>query len=135
MSAITKNETIEAIRKLLVTCADDDWDGEFSSGIFTESAERAIALVRSLPGDIESPFAYCDPDGCVELEWAPTFNHRVVVSVDCDPHHTLLVAFVFPTRSGNAVLHYDKSDPAFPESIIKMIREVYPAPTTRGEGT
>ena len=64
-----QNQCIEAIQSLLITAGSQNWDDEGADPVTRGAVEAALKVVKELPGDIEPPEIFADPEGNIEFDW------------------------------------------------------------------
>jgi hypothetical protein len=99
------------------TVPDDD-----QSAIPAGAIDRALRLVKSLPGDIPVPDVAIDPDGAISLDWV---GSRVrVFSMSVGDSDRVAYAWINSSDRGSGVVRFTG---ILPEALLLQIRDTVAA--------
>lgn len=74
-------ECKRAIRDLLNTAGEQNWDGADADPVLEDTVEFALGLVGKLPSDLGIPEISADPEGNIEFDWHLDNGTMLTVSI------------------------------------------------------
>lgn len=115
-----KADLLNSLEQLSVECAEEDWDGYGAEPVNMVALSRARAFIRSLPERYPLPELSVEPDGAVSLDWMPSSNRTLSVSLS--ESGRIPYAWVDGTDCGHAVARI--VDEPVPTRILTEIERI-----------
>lgn len=115
-----KADLLNSLEQLSMECAEADWDGYGSEPVNRMALSRARAFIRSLPESVQLPEVSVDPDGTISLDWMPSTNRTLSVSLG--ESGRVPYAWVDGTDCGHAVARI--VDEPVPPRILGEIQRI-----------
>lgn len=100
-------------------CSEPGWDGYNALPVTWDSHCDADRFLRALPFQTSAPSIGAEPDGQITLEWGPSKQRRLSVSIspDGELHYAALLG---PEKTCGTVPFFDE----VPDTILSLIRKV-----------
>lgn len=115
-----KSDLLNSLELLHIECAEADWDGYGAEPVSMVALSRVRAFIRSLPEGFLLPELSVEPDGAVALDWMPSANRTLSVSLG--ESGRVPYAWVDGTDCGHAVARI--LDETVPSRILTEIQRI-----------
>lgn len=112
-------EVLPDLMEVKSETAEAGWDGYNACAIRSETFDRSVEFLESLPNTVATPTVSAEPDGHITLEWYRS-PHRVLsvsVSPEGDLHYAALIG---PNKAYGTEVFFGES----PRVILDLIHRV-----------
>lgn len=113
-----RQDCCQQLASLMVSCAEDNWDGHGATRVSFGGAQHASWWLRQLPADIPSPVVGVSTTGQITLDWLGLNGHMVVVS--CRANGDL--CYSWANGEGTSALGTFASPMEWPRAILQLLR-------------
>ena len=121
-----KTVVISALWRLAQSHAEAGWDGGEATPVDRLAISRAVAFIRALPDECETPEVGVDPDGSISLDWLPSRHRMLSLSIAAGSDR-IAYAWLDGTDRGHAVAKFDRN--IVPARLIQAILAVTDLPS------
>ena len=111
-----QEEYNNAVRSLLYTAGQQNWDGEGANPVTEHTVETALEVVKELPFNIESPEIFADSEGDIEFDWY--LDNGTMFSINTGKMGEIAISGLYDTETRLTGMQWGKGE----EEIYLLIR-------------